>query len=82
MYYVYVLRSKKDNSLYIGYSTNIKKRIIEHNKGKSRYTKSKIPLELIYCEIYIDKKDAKGREIFLKSGGGWRFLKKQLRNTL
>lgn len=82
MYYVYILKSKKDKSLYIGYSKNLKQRLKEHNRGKSTYTKNKIPYDLIYYEAYINKKDAKGREIFLKSGAGWRFIKKQLRNTL
>ena len=82
MHCVYVLRSKKDNSLYIGYTTNLKQRLDEHNRGHSVFTKSKTPYELIYFEGYINKKDAKGREKFLKSGAGWRFLKKQLKHTL
>ncbi|MBM2821001.1 MAG: putative domain endonuclease, putative endonuclease [Candidatus Berkelbacteria bacterium] len=82
MYYIYVLRSKKDQSLYIGYTANLKQRISDHNKGQSYFTKRKIPYEFIYGEIYIDKRDAKGREKFLKSGAGWRFLKKQIKYIL
>ena len=82
MYYVYILRSKKDNSLYIGFSLNLRQRFRKHNQGKAISTKNKRPYELIYYEAYKNRKDAKGREKFLKSGGGWRFIKKQLRYTL
>ncbi|HPW34420.1 MAG TPA: GIY-YIG nuclease family protein [Candidatus Paceibacterota bacterium] len=82
MYFVYVLKSKKDRNLYIGYSSNLKKRLKSHMNGLVLSTKNRRPLQLIYCEIYIDIKDAKGREIFLKSGSGHKYLKKQLRNYL
>lgn len=80
MYYVYILQSKKTNSLYIGYSRNLRKRFEQHNNHQVTSTKHKAPWKLIYYEAYIDRKDATGREKFLKSGSGWRFIKKQLRN--
>ncbi len=80
MYYVYILQSKKDNKLYIGYSENLKKRFEVHQKGKVKSTKNRLPLVLIYYEAYITKLDAKKREVFLKSGSGHRFIKKQLDN--
>ena len=82
MYFVYILKSQKDESLYIGYSVNLKQRFKEHNRGKSTYTKNKTPFELIYYEVYKNKKDAKNREKYLKSGWGWRSIKKMLKNTL
>lgn len=82
MYYVYILQSQKDRSLYIGYSPNLKARFIKHNKKQVTSTKRKAPWKLIYYEAYIERKDATGRERFLKSGAGWRFIKKQLRHYL
>ena len=80
MYFVYILQSLKDNDLYIGYSSDLKRRLSEHHDGRSSATKHRRPLRLIYYEAYPDMKDAKGREMFLKSGGGHRFIKKQLAN--
>ena len=78
MYYVYILQSLQDKSLYIGYSPDLRNRLIKHNKGRVTATKNKIPYKLIYYEAYLNRQDATGREKFLKSGAGWRFLKKQL----
>jgi putative endonuclease len=56
--YVYVLKSLKDNGLYIGSTTNIKRRINQHNKGLVRSTKGRRPLELKYVLIYDNIKIA------------------------
>ena len=69
MFYVYLLRSLKDGKLYIGFTSDIKKRPDEHNSGKSRSTKSRRPFELIYFEAYKAKKDAQKREAMLKRFG-------------
>ncbi len=78
MYFVYTLHSKKDGNLYIGYTENLQRRFVEHQEGKVMSTKHRLPIELIYYEAYLNQDDAKGREKFLKSGSGHRFLKKQL----
>ncbi|MFC2152325.1 GIY-YIG nuclease family protein [Bacteroidota bacterium] len=65
-YYVYIPQSLKDNTLYKGYTTDIERRLNEHNSGKSRYTKNKIPWKLIYLEECIDKTSALKREKSLK----------------
>ena len=78
MFFVYVLHSKKDNNLYIGYSEDVHKRVTEHHAACVDATKHRRPLELIYYEAYIKQADALGREKFLKSGSGHRYLKKQL----
>ena len=66
MFYVYVLKSLKDNNLYIGSTNNLERRIKEHNDGKSISTKSRIPFELIYYEAYKAESDARKREHNLK----------------
>jgi putative endonuclease len=80
MYYVYVLHSKSDCGLYIGFSSNLRQRIVEHRQGLAFATAFRGPWDLVYYEAYADEEDALGRERFLKSGGGRRFLDKQLRN--
>jgi len=82
MYYVYVFHSLKDNKFYIGYTTNLEKRTLSHIKGEVKATKNRQPLKLIYYEAYSDKRDAKGREKFLKGGSGHKYLKKQLKHYL
>jgi len=68
MFYVYILRSKKDNDFYIGCTSDLKKRLNEHNLGKSKSTASRIPFVLVYYEAYINKEDAFTREQYLKTG--------------
>ena len=82
MYYVYILQSDYDQSLYYGYTCDLKKRIHEHSVGLSKYTRGKKPWRLIYYEAYKNKNDARKRETFLKSGRGREVIKKQLKNTL
>jgi len=75
IHYVYVLRSLKDNGFYIGYSANLRKRFSEHVTGGSFATSHRGPWQLIYYEAYLNQADALGRERYLKSGAGRRFLK-------
>lgn len=82
MFYVYVLRSEKDELFYTGFTNDLKRRIYEHNVGKNVSTNYRKPLKLIYYEAYLNKEDALGREVFLKSGSGHRFIKKQLSHYL
>ena len=80
MYYVYILQSKKNQSLYIGYTTKLENRVAEHNSGKSQATKPFRPYELIFYEVFLNAKDAKSREEYLKSGWGRRTIKKLFKN--
>ena len=82
MFYVYVLISNKDGKQYIGFSEDVNRRVEDHNSGKVESTRDRRPLELVYYEGYLDKRDAEGREKFLKSGSGKRFLTKQLKYYL
>lgn len=80
MYWVYLLEDQEDKSWYIGYTSDLKRRLKEHLSGYGCYTTkgdNKV-WKLIYYEAYLNKEDAEGREKFLKSGSGRRFLKKQL----
>ncbi len=66
MYYVYILKSKKDNNLYIGSTNDLERRINEHNNRLVFSTKSRVPFDLIYYEAYKSEKDARNREKNLK----------------
>jgi putative endonuclease len=66
-FYVYVLRSLKLNFIYIGFTDNFKRRLKEHNSKLNISTKHYAPVELIHYEAYQDKKDAKRRELYLKT---------------
>lgn len=66
MNYTYILKCK-DNTLYTGYTNDLKKRLEAHNTGKgAKYTKSRRPCKLVYYEEYKDKKDAMKREYEIK----------------
>jgi putative endonuclease len=80
MFYIYVLHRLADHGLYIGFSTNLKKRIAEHEGGASFATKHRKPWKLIYYGAYVDRQDTEGRERYLKSGAGRRVLRRQLRH--
>jgi putative endonuclease len=82
MFYVYLLYSTRDNGFYIGYSTDLKRRLSEHKRSASFATKSRGPWRLIYYEAYTGREDAEGREKFLKNGAGRHFLRAQLRHYL
>lgn len=81
-YYVYILYSLLDGGFYIGFTTNLKQRLINHAKGKVHSTKIRLPFKLIHYEYFINKEDAKAREEFLKSGFGRKQLKEILKRTL
>jgi len=68
--------------LYIGYTTDLRKRFDQHNNGESLATKPFKPYKLIFYEAFLNRKDAKSREEYLKSGWGWRSVKKLLKNYL
>jgi len=79
-YYTYILESLKDKSLYIGYTSNLKQRLLQHNSGKSTYTRQHLPYKLIHFEAFLHKTDAKKREVYLKSGWGFKTIKTLLSN--
>ena len=78
MYYVYILKSKRDNKLYIGYSANLKKRFSEHQSGQVTSTRPRKPFELIFYEAYKNSKDAKRREKYFKTSKGKTSIKTML----
>lgn len=79
IYYVYAIRSLKNNYIYVGMSTNIQRRLYEHNIGNVFSTKGYTPWKLFYSEkCGDDRNKARNREKYLKSGVGKEFLKTML----
>jgi len=75
-YYVYAIQSGKDNRIYVGMSSNVNKRVAEHNRKRVFSTKGYIPWKLIYTENCGESRQiARSREKYLKSGIGKEFLK-------
>ena len=66
MFFVYVLQSLKDGSKYIGYTESLEKRLKEHNQGKTKSIKHKVPFKVVYFEEYKSKTEARKRELKLK----------------
>lgn len=64
--YVYIL-SCRDGSLYTGWTTHLEQRVKVHNQGKgAKYTRSRLPVKLLYWEEYPDKGEALRREAAIK----------------
>jgi len=83
MFYVYIIQSKKDFNLYTGSTNDLKKRFQEHNSGKVRSTKHRIPFDLVYYEAYESEEDARKREHNLKlSGRALAQLKSRIQNSI
>lgn len=66
MFYTYIIKSIKDNNCYIGYTSDLKKRLKEHNLKLNESTKHRTPFKIIYYEAYASKDDAIKREHNLK----------------
>jgi putative endonuclease len=75
MYFVYILQSLKDLKTYVGFTDNLERRFKEHNLGKVKSTKYRIPLKILFFEKYLISFEAKKRELWWKSGSGRRKLK-------
>ena len=83
MYYVYYLQSKKQKDhFYVGYTTDLKKRLSQHNTGANQSTKPFLPWKVVFYEAFPNKADAKRREKYLKTTKGRKALKLMLREYL
>jgi len=81
MFYVYLLKSRKNEKSYVGFSSkNPKIRLEEHNNGSNTFTKNNKPWNLIYYESFTCKECAFAREKFLKTGVGKKLVKIILNN--
>lgn len=82
MFYTYVIQSEKYKEFYIGFTSDLKRRLAEHNQGLSNYTKLYKPWKLIYYEACINQDDAERREKYFKTTQGRRLLKRRIKDYL
>ena len=82
MYYVYILTSEKSGQWYTGCTDDLRKRLSQHQKGQSTFTKKGVPWKLIYYEACHSKDDSFAREKYLKTGPGKKYLKNRLKRFL
>jgi len=75
-YFLYVLKSEAADSSDVGHTSNLEKRIVEHNEGKSLSTRRKRPWRLVYKEEYSKRSEAVVRERYSKSLKGRLELKR------
>jgi putative endonuclease len=68
--YVYIIQSIINDSFYTGMTSDIEKRILEHNSGKGTYTKRYMPWKLVYVEVCENRIAARKREKYLKTTEG------------
>lgn len=80
MFYTYVLKSKRDNQFYYGYTQNLTQRFEQHNSGRVESTRDRRPLQLVYYEACCAKDDAIRREKYFKTYRGRQFLSKRLKS--
>jgi putative endonuclease len=65
-HFVYIIQSQKDHKYYIGSTSNLESRLIYHNSGRQRSTRSRIPFRLVYSEKFNSKSEALRRERYIK----------------
>ncbi|SPD72003.1 GIY-YIG catalytic domain protein [uncultured Desulfobacterium sp.] len=80
-HYVYILQSKKDGSYYIGSTQEMASRLERHNQGRSKYTKSKRPWDLIYYEEHPDRSTAVKRENWIKNRKSREYIESLVRTS-
>jgi len=69
-YFIYVLKSETTDSSYVGHTSNLEKRLVEHNNAKSLSTRGKRPWRLVHKEEYATRSEAVSRERYFKSAKG------------
>ena len=75
MYFVYVLYSEKFDRTYTGMTTDVIKRLKQHNAQQNRSTKAYVPWKIIFTEEFKTRKEAREKEKYLKTGVGRDFIK-------
>ncbi|HPF98515.1 MAG TPA: GIY-YIG nuclease family protein [Kiritimatiellia bacterium] len=80
-YTVYILLSEKDGNFYVGFTTDLAKRLSDHTAGRVESTAPRRPFKLVHAEQYLSEADAIRREKYLKTTKGRRALRLMLRDA-
>ena len=79
--YTYVTFSEKLNKYYIGSTTDIERRLLEHNRGKEKFTITGCPWILVYTEVFIELLDARRRELYIKKQKSRKYIETLVRSV-
>lgn len=83
MFFVYTIKSRQNATMYTGYTSDLKRRIKEHNNGENVSTRANMPWELVYYEAYKSQSDAKHREKQLKRfAQAHKALQQRIKNSI
>ena len=82
MYYVYILKSLKDNGYYTGSTGNINDRIKRHLEGRSKSTKNRLPLKLVYKKSFKTRSEAIKFEKEIKKQKSVQYIEKIIKNSM
>jgi putative endonuclease len=82
MHFVYILKSKVKNWIYVGSTNDIKRRFGEHERGEVQSTRPYRPFDLVFYEGFLARNDAVRREDYLKTTKGKSTLRMMLRESL
>ena len=74
-FYTYILYSKKLNKFYIGSTDDVNKRLAEHNRGKTTFTRTWFPWELVYKETFETRSDAFKHERYIKAQKSSKYIR-------
>jgi putative endonuclease len=81
MYFVYILRSLKTRHYYIGSTSDVERRLQQHNAGEQAATRYQGPFEVVYVESHPDQASARRRERFIKRQKSHMFIEALIRQS-
>ena len=81
MPYCYILYSEKLNKYYVGSTTDITRRLEDHNRGKEKFTKTGCPWVIVYTEIFTELLDARRREASIKKQKSRKYIEALIRSV-
>lgn len=80
LYYVYILQSESSGAFYKGFTSDLERRVLEHQNNEGRWTAGKGPWELVYYEQFDRESDARKREIQLKKARNAKYIRWLIEN--
>ena len=82
MYTTYILYSDSLNKYYVGSTNDVDRRLSEHNRKKGKFTDLGIPWKIVYSEVFDSAKQARNRELYIKSRKSRKYIEELIQNML
>jgi len=77
----YILYSSKLDKYYVGSTTDMPRRLEDHNRGKEKFTRTGCPWILVYTEVFIELLDARRRELYIKKQKSRKYIETLVRSV-